>query len=40
MAKIFTRGVSDVFEEWTLSDDGTMVVLPVDSEEIQISNLD
>ena len=39
MEKIFTRGVSDVFEEWTLSDDGTMVVLPVDSEEIQISNL-
>ena len=39
MAKIFTRGVSDVFEEWTLSDDGTMVVLPVGSEEIQISNL-
>jgi len=28
-----------VFDEWTLSDDGTMVVLPVDSEEIQISNL-
>ena len=39
MANIFTRGVSDVFEEWTLSDDGTMVVLPVNSEEIQISNL-
>ena len=39
MANIFTRGVADVFDKWTLSDDGTMVVLPVDSEEIQISNL-
>ena len=36
---IFLRGVKEVREEWTLSNDGTMVVLPVGNEEIIISEI-
>jgi len=36
---IFLRGVDEVREEWTLSRDGTMVVLPVESDEIILSEL-
>ena len=37
---IFLRGVDEVREEWTLSSDGTMVVLPVESDEIILSELE
>ena len=36
---MFLRGVDEVREEWTLSNDGTMVVLPVGTDEIIISNI-
>ena len=38
--RIFLRGVDEVREDWTLSNDGTMVVLPVESDEIILSELD
>ena len=31
------RGVDEVIEEWTASHDGTMVILPINSDEINIS---
>ena len=37
---IFLRGVDEVREEWTLSSDGTMVVLPVESDEVIFSELE
>jgi len=37
---MFVRGVDSIRDDWTLSDDGTMVVLPVNSEEIKISTID
>ena len=37
---IFLRGVDEVREEWTLSRDGTMVVLPVGSGDINILELE
>jgi ribonuclease Z len=37
---IFLRGVDEVREEWTLSRDGTMVVLPVESDEVIFSELE
>ena len=37
MAEIFVRGVDDITENWTLSKDGTLVVLPLNSESIEIS---
>ena len=36
---IFLRGIDEVREEWTLSNDGTMVVLPVESDEVIFSEL-
>ena len=36
---IFLRGIDEIREEWTLSNDGTMVVLPVGTDEIIISNI-
>jgi len=36
---MFLRGVDEVREEWTLSNDGTMVVLPVGTNEIFISKI-
>ena len=36
---IFLRGVDEVREKWTLSNDGTMVVLPVGNDEIIISKI-
>jgi len=38
--RIFLRGVDEVREDWTLSKDGTMVVLPVGTDEIIISEVD
>ena len=37
---IFLRGVDEVREEWTLSNDGTMAVLPVGTDEIIISKIE
>ena len=37
---MFVRGVNSIRDDWTLSDDGTMVVLPGNSEEIKISTID
>ena len=36
---IFLRGIDEVRQEWTLSNDGTMVVLPVESDEVIFSEL-
>ena len=38
--RIFLRGVDEVREDWTLSKDGTMGVLPVGTDEIIISEVD
>jgi ribonuclease Z len=39
VADIFTRGIDDILTNWTLSDDGTMVILPADSKEIIITSI-
>jgi len=36
---IFLRGIDEVRQEWTLSNDGTMVVLPIESDEVIFSEL-
>jgi ribonuclease Z len=36
---MFTRGMNDVRKEWTLSEDGTMVILPLNSKDIIISSI-
>jgi len=36
---IFLRGIDEVRQEWTLSNDGTMVVLPAESDEVIFSEL-
>ena len=36
---MFTRGMNDIRKEWTLSEDGTMVILPLNSKDIIISNI-
>ena len=36
---MFLRGIDEVREEWTLSNDGTMVVLPVGNDKIIISKI-
>jgi len=40
MERIFLRGVNDIRDDWTLSKDGTMIVLPVNSDEIEITSID
>ena len=40
MERIFLRGVNDIRDDWTLSKDGTMIVLPVDSDDIDIISID
>jgi len=39
LKNIFIRGMNDVRKEWTLSEDGTMVILPLNSKDIIISNI-
>ena len=39
MERMFFRGVSDVRKDWSSSKDGTMVVLPLDSDEIIITEI-
>ena len=36
---MFVRGVDQIREEWTLVEDGTLVILPVGSEEIIVTNM-
>ena len=36
---MFIRGVDEVRKEWTLVEDGTLLILPVGSEEIVVSNM-
>ena len=33
------RGVDDIRKNWTASNDGTMVIMPIDSDEINISSV-
>ena len=38
---IFVKGVSEVRpDNWTLADDGTIAILPVNSEDITITNIE
>ena len=39
MENVFVRGVDEIRSDWTLSRDGTFVVLPVGKEEIKVSDL-
>ena len=39
MERMFVRGVNDIRKEWTLSDDGTLVILPANSEKIEITKI-
>ena len=39
MKRMFVRGVNDIRKEWTLSDDGTLVILPPNSEKIEITKI-
>ena len=39
MENVFVRGVDEIRSDWTLSRDGTFVVLPVGKEEIEVSDL-
>tara|TARA_Y100001935_G_scaffold250665_1_gene251208 strand:+ start:538 stop:1596 length:1059 start_codon:yes stop_codon:yes gene_type:complete len=39
MENVFVRGVDEIRTNWTLSRDGTFVVLPVGSEDINVSDL-
>jgi len=40
MENIMYRGVDEIMDNWTASDDGTMVILPIDSDEIIITSVD
>ena len=40
MENIMYRGVDQIIENWTASHDGTMVVLPIDSDEIIVTSVD
>jgi ribonuclease Z len=39
MERMFFRGVNEVRKDWSASEDGTMVVLPLDSDEINITKV-
>ena len=39
MESMFVRGVNDIRKEWTLSKDGTLVILPLNSEKIEITKI-
>ncbi len=39
-SRIFLRGVNEIREEWTISEDGTMVSLPLGSKAIILSKID
>jgi ribonuclease Z len=40
MENIMYRGVDEIMENWTASHDGTMLVLPIDSDEIIITSVE
>ena len=40
MENIMYRGIDEIIDDWTASHDGTMLVLPVDSDEIIITSVD
>ena len=37
--QVFVKGVKDIRDDWTLARDGTMVILPVGSDEIKITSI-
>ena len=39
MEEVMYRGVDEIMQEWTASNDGTMIILPIDSEEIIITSI-
>ena len=39
MENMFVRGVNDIRRDWTLSKDGTMVILPFNSDKIEITKI-
>ena len=39
MEDVMYRGVNEIMEEWTASHDGTMIILPLDSDEIIITSI-
>ena len=39
MERMFFRGVNDIRKDWSAAKDGTMVVLPLDSDEIIITEI-
>ena len=39
MEDVMYRGVDEIMQEWTASNDGTMIILPIDSEEIIITSI-
>ena len=39
MEKVFFRPIEDIYENYTLSDDGTRVVMPVGNNEIVIDRI-
>ena len=36
---IFVRGVDEVRKDWSLAEDGTLIILPVGSEDIIVANM-
>ena len=39
MEDMFVRGVNEIRKDWTLSEDGTMVILPLNSDKIEITSI-
>jgi len=39
MERMFFRGVNDIRKDWSAAKDGTMVVLPLDSDEIIVTEI-
>jgi len=39
MEEVMYRGVDEIMQEWTASNDGTMIILPIDSEEIIVTSI-
>ena len=40
MERMFFRGVNDIRKDWSAAKDGTMVILPLDSDDIIITEID
>jgi len=39
MERVFFRPIENVFKDYTLSDDGTRIVMPIDNREIIIDKI-